>query len=138
MLSTLTYYQRNKKRISEKQRLYRVSHIEQYRERDRHNRINNKDKRREQEKLRKRRIRLEVLTHYGNSKLACVYCGFNNSDALTIDHINNDGAKQRCQTGWGSGSGTYYWLKKNNFPLGFQTLCANCQMIKEKLRRDRE
>lgn len=45
---------------------------------------------------------------------------------LTIDHIDNRGAEHRRTIGTG-GDALVRWLKKNNFPPGFQILCWNCQ-----------
>lgn len=67
-----------------------------------------------------------VLTHYGNGKCACVICGFDDIRALSIDHINNDGAEHRKKIG----CDICRWLVKSNFPKGYQTLCMNCQLIK--------
>ena len=74
------------------------------------------------------RLKARVLAYYGNGKLACVKCGFANVQALTIGHINNDGAKHRKVIG--SGHKLYRWIEKENYPEGFQTLCMNCQFIK--------
>ena len=74
-------------------------------------------------------IKVEVLSFYGNGKCACVRCGFSDIRALSIDHINNDGGNHRRQLGK-AGTSFYKWLKDNNFPDGFQTLCMNCQFIK--------
>jgi hypothetical protein len=90
----------------------------------------NREKLLEQQRDRK----LAVLTHYGNGRLACVVCGENDSDVLTIDHINNDGAYQR-RNKLLMGSSFYRWLISNNFPVGYQTLCANCNLRKEVLRK---
>lgn len=75
------------------------------------------------------RIKKEVLTHYGKGKLVCVHCGFADVRALTIDHVTNNGAQDRKQ-GRKSGIWLYSWLKSHNYPLGYQTLCFNCQWIK--------
>jgi len=75
-------------------------------------------------------LKKEVLTHYGNGVLKCVQCGFNDIRALSIDHINGDGAKFRRENRTKS---TYPWLKKNNYPKGHQTLCMNCQFIKRNV-----
>lgn len=69
-----------------------------------------------------------VLTHYGNDNCACVKCGFDNIKALSLDHIDgriNGGDKLK-------GDSSYRWLIRNNFPLGYQTLCLNCQFIKRE------
>lgn len=70
------------------------------------------------------RLKKLLLEHYGNK---CACCGYDKIDALVIDHVNGDGAKHRKSIGGGK---TYIWLKKNGFPPGFQTLCANCNMAK--------
>jgi hypothetical protein len=72
-------------------------------------------------KAHHRANKMIVLSHYG-TKCAC--CGESEIMFLTIDHVNNDGAKHRKEMG--SGSKTYKWLIDNNFPEGFQTLCYNC------------
>lgn len=76
------------------------------------------------------RIKNEVLTYYGGGKLACAKCGFTNIWALTIDHIDGKGADHRKQIGHITGKKFYLWLKANNYPTGYQTLCWNCQWIK--------
>lgn len=66
-------------------------------------------------------IKKKVFNHYGNR---CNCCNESMKQFLAIDHINNDGAKHRKKIG--SGYAFYLWLIRNNFPTGFQTLCANC------------
>ena len=96
----------------------------------------NKEEINRRAKERTLRIKTGVLTHYGNGKCVCVKCGFNDVRALSIDHINNDGAKFRKtmmpnRSRAFSGLEFYAWLKKNNYPNGLQTLCMNCQWIKK-------
>ena len=76
------------------------------------------------------KTKLQVLTHYGKGKLACVLCGFNNIWALSIDHINGGGHQDI------HGTLLYRRLVKENFPEGFQTLCMNCQWIKRHIRHE--
>jgi len=72
--------------------------------------------------------KVEVLTYYGNGKLACVKCGYDTDlRALSIDHINGGGNKHRQEVG----TYIYLWLKANNLPPGYQTLCMNCQFVKK-------
>ena len=73
------------------------------------------------------KLRETVLSYYGGAK--CIVCGETRKLCLTIDHINNDGAEHRKITG-GGGYNTYCWLKRNNYPKGFQVLCRNCNWIK--------
>ncbi len=75
-----------------------------------------------------KKVKWIVFNHYG---LSCACCGESLYEFLTIDHINNDGAKQRKEIFGplhrsGAGTAIYKWLIKNNFPEGFQTLCWNC------------
>jgi hypothetical protein len=88
------------------------------------------------------KLKERVLLHYGNGKIECAYCGFDNIDALCIDHINNDGAEHRKKAGISSRGGvsgfsTFAALLRDKMPEGLQVLCANCNMIKE-LKRKRE
>ena len=81
-------------------------------------------------------IKKQVLTHYGNGKVACVRCGFSDIRALSIDHINGGGVKHRKSLGVTSGNNFYVWLKNNDYPLEYQTLCMNCQYIKREENRE--
>lgn len=80
-------------------------------------------------RLWNRKIRHMALMAYSNNDPKCACCGEIIDEFLAIDHINNDGMKQRLITK-GSGSKTYVWLYKNNYPPGFQVLCHNCNMAK--------
>jgi hypothetical protein len=80
----------------------------------------------ELKKIQNQRRKTQVLTHYGNGKLACVKCGFDDIRALSIDHVLGNGAEEKITRS----SSLYLYLIKNNFPQGYQTLCMNCQWIK--------
>lgn len=68
-------------------------------------------------------LKKEVMMNYGGK---CQCCEIDDLIYLTIDHINNDGAKHRKET-----TDLYHWLKKNNYPENnFQILCFNCNMGK--------
>ena len=91
------------------------------------------------ERMRKQRevtqiLKKDILTHYGGGKCACVICGESRLACLSIDHING-GGKAHCRDiktegRYRAGRGLYLWLKKNNYPKGYQTLCMNDQWIK--------
>ncbi|MFA7101325.1 MAG: hypothetical protein WC196_06300 [Bacilli bacterium] len=99
------YYLKNKERIKEKHRIVC--------------------------KETRKRVKIEVLTHYGDGKCSCVRCGFEDVRALSLDHINSDGNVERKENIVSkTGTGLYSWLKSNNYPEGYQTLCMNCQFIK--------
>ena len=70
------------------------------------------------------RIRQEVLNHYG---VTCACCGEKTQEFLTVDHMNGGGGKHRKQI---KGGTIYSWLKRNNYPEGFQILCFNCNQAK--------
>lgn len=42
---------------------------------------------------------------------------------LTFEHIGGGGGAHRRETG---GGGFISWLRKNNYPPGFEVLCMNC------------
>lgn len=77
--------------------------------------------------------RQKCLEHYGRK---CSYCLQTIEIFLTIDHINNDGAEHRRsmtsnkESRGRAGSTIYAWLRRNDFPEGFQILCYNCNIAK--------
>jgi hypothetical protein len=71
------------------------------------------------------RLRQEVLKKYGEK---CACCGEYRNEFLAIDHIN--GCSRELRKEQGGGSALYRWLKRNNFPPGYQVLCHNCNMAK--------
>lgn len=73
-------------------------------------------------------VKLAAFNAYGGPK--CVCCGETLIEGLTIDHINGDGAACRRETNHGGGLALYSWLKKNNYPPGFQVLCGTCNWAK--------
>jgi hypothetical protein len=87
-------------------------------------------------RIKRRALRLEVLSHYsGTNPPQCVNPfgehkePYTTLEALTIDHVNGGGSKER-KNSWKVGIRFYMWLKKNGYPKGYQTLCMNCQFIK--------
>ena len=83
------------------------------------------------------RNKLEVLSYYSpGGKLKCSWpgCDINDTDMLTLDHINNDGAEQR-RNGLGKGRALYASLRKLGFPAGYQTLCSNHNLKKEMIHK---
>ena len=78
-------------------------------------------------RLKNQRYKISALEHYGKK---CACCGESEEAFLSIDHINNDGARHRKKKEFGGGF--YVWLKKNDYPVGFQTLCYNCNWAKSR------
>lgn len=70
-----------------------------------------------------------VFSHYGRE---CACCGETEPLFLTMDHVNNDGARHRKTPGQSSHNNIYGWLVRNGFPGGFQVLCMNCNQGKHR------
>lgn len=69
----------------------------------------------------RRKLRLEVLTHYGNGTPECACCREATFEFLSIDHVNGGGRRHRQSVG-----DVYRFLKRNGFPTGYRVLCHNC------------
>lgn len=80
------------------------------------------------------KLRLETFTHYGGNPLKCACKGCNVTELafLSLDHINNDGAEERRKLKSKGGYHFYAWLRKHNYPEGYQVLCYNCNIAKEQ------
>ena len=76
----------------------------------------------------KDRLRLETFDAYGGAICKC--CGETERHFLTIDHLNNDGAKERREMNNRGGYAFYAKLRTRGFPSGYQVLCFNCNMAK--------
>lgn len=78
-----------------------------------------------------KKCRLEVLSHYSSGDVKCACCGERTYEFLALDHINNDGAKDRKINKLGKGGFAMYLnIKKRNYPSGYQVLCHNCNLAK--------
>jgi len=116
------WYQVNLEEIKRKSHIYYQTHKKQHAVTNQENRD---------------RTKFEVYSHYSGGTPLCAHCSITDIDILSIDHINNDGAKHRKLIGQvrTAGASIYYWLKRNGYPKGFQVLCYNCNMKKEIQRR---
>lgn len=84
------------------------------------------------------KLKRDVFSHYGrDGRVECMDCGFNDIRGLCIDHILNNGADERrsIKNKLFAGKNFYRWLRDNGYPVGYQILCANCNLIKEIERR---
>lgn len=73
-------------------------------------------------------LKTRVMSYYSNGTPRCACCGTTYMSHLTIDHVENNGAEHRTNIGRTS---LHRWLAVNNYPTGFQVLCANCNLAKE-------
>lgn len=80
-----------------------------------------RDKRNAKSRNYQHRLKDEVLAAYGGPICKC--CGEANKMLLTIDHLENNGMEHRraIKTFY-----IYPWLKKHNYPPGYQVLCFSC------------
>lgn len=83
---------------------------------------------RERMKRYRQRVKLDILTHYGGSFPKCACCGESHKEFLVIDHIGGGGCQHRRKYKLTAGAHFYSWLRRNNYPSGFQILCDNCNM----------
>lgn len=129
--------EKNKKQ-NERRRLDRLNNPEKYRETDKKRwtgkrREKANKRRRESGKLQRDTIKNEVLSHYSKQTVGCAFCGEEEMEFLTIDHIEN--RKEAKHPSHYSGDHLYFWLKRNNFPTGYQVLCFNCNSAKEFMKK---
>jgi len=96
--------------------------------------------RREYADRSRRKTKTEVFNHYGG--IRCALCGFDNDDALCLDHTDGGGGGLRKSKvhPWG-GYALYVWLKNNKYPghIKFRVLCFNCNAMEsvKRLRAER-
>ena len=84
-------------------------------------------------KINRQEAQQQAFIHYsGVTPPRCVLCGFNDTRALQLDHINGDGAAFRKEFPHQSGKSLALWLRKRNWPAGYRTLCANCQCLERE------
>ncbi len=115
-MATKEYNLKNKDWINSKERLRRKIHNAEFK------RLS---------KLRDKKLKSEVFSHYCNGFPRCMCCGETQIKFLTLDHINNDGGKFRKEIRV-TGRNFYRWLKARDFPkeIMLQLLCFNCNCAK--------
>lgn len=81
------------------------------------------------ESRRRSKLAMKERAMAGYGGAACSCCGERELLFLHMDHIDNNGGEHRRALQVTSIS--YSWYIKNNFPSGFQVLCANCHIGKK-------
>lgn len=73
-----------------------------------------------------RSLKRKILAAYGQK---CVCCGETKYEFLCLDHVRNDGARDRKRLGSGMTSGALYRLIiRLKYPKKYQIMCHNCNM----------
>lgn len=121
------YYQRNRDRLIQKAEQWNKENYGKHREIGRRSEQKHKDM---------------AYASYGGYKCQC--CGETERSFLVLDHVNDDGAKNRraeinskgnwTKVGPHSGAKLYRWLRNNNYPPYFQVLCSNCNLSKARYK----
>ncbi|MBX9804194.1 MAG: hypothetical protein K2Y18_00385 [Alphaproteobacteria bacterium] len=125
---------------AEKERKRRKDKPEEYRAARKKHRAANLEHCRMLRRLSGHKLKEQAYNAYGGYE--CVCCGETEKTMLSIDHIDEDGARHRKEVlkvvrpttfcRGSSGDNLYRWLKNNDFPPGFQVLCYNCNISKHR------
>jgi len=120
-----TYYAEHK----QERKVYRATYYANHKEWDKAYHAAHREKRLAYATAYQSALKLAALNAYGGPRCAC--CGETLIRGLTLDHIHGDGAAHRREAARGTGgTSPYRWVKKNNYPLGFQVLCGTCNIAK--------
>ena len=133
--SNKKYSKNHPEKIREKAEKYRKKHREQIKNYMKKWRSLNKIKKNKYSKEERYRTKIKVFTHYSGNPPKCLLCGFNDIRSLVLDHVNNNGAEDRKK--FKTPDCLLRYIKRSNYPKEFQILCANCNMIKEYIRRQK-
>lgn len=110
----------NPEKVHARQRKYQVENRQKLTDRARIRRSKKRAECNAKSKEYRRKVRFEVLDHYGG---LCECCGEARKEFLALDHINGDGAEHRRTV---KGSKIALWARKNGFPSILRVLCHNC------------
>lgn len=122
------YYKRNAEKLREYSRNYRATHPEEVAAAKVKYDREYREKFREKNRLRHARqwLNIRAKTFEALGGAVCVKCGFTDTRALQIDHINGGGMKHSRSF---SSNKAYHHFVRENLNM-FQVLCANCNFIK--------
>lgn len=79
-------------------------------------------------------LKIDIFKHYSGDTPHCASCGEKDILVLCLDHINGGGEKHRHSLNVIGGIAFYRKLKKQGYPVGYQILCANCNLRKEMIK----
>lgn len=79
-------------------------------------------------RLHRKQLKIEVFSKICQSNPHCQCCGYDDVDGLSVDHIYGR-KKMGHDRSFRSGD-LYSWLKRNDYPPGYQVLCLSCNAAK--------
>ena len=127
------YYHEHKEKCNKTSALWQQNHKDRANEFKRKWKEANLDEVKVQDKKTAVKLKTDILFHYSGGEIKCARCGITDTDVLCLDHVDGGGNKQRKELQLVGGSGFYRWLRTNDYPEGFQVLCANCN-LKKRIR----
>ncbi len=126
------YRAAHREELRERDRIYRLEHPEERALTRRKTNDKHREAKRERDRiagaLRRQRIRAQIFALLGNT---CIRCGFADTRALQVDHINGGGNDDRRRS---ASVSSYYARVLASNGAGYQILCANCNQIKKMER----
>ena len=75
----------------------------------------------------------KCLSYYKKGKkIECVFCKESEYEFMSLDHIDGNGSEHRRLNGYKSGTSTYLWAIRNNYPPIFQVACMSCNHARSR------
>ena len=131
------YFLKNKEKINKKNREYNRKHKAELAKKSHEWYMKNRgvilEKTSEYKKKKNNELRMTVMKRLGG--VECVWCGEDNFWVLSIDHINNDGCKERREKKRTSVQMWHRMLELTDEKLNkkYQVLCRNCNWMKRMI-----
>ena len=77
--------------------------------------------------------KLKCLSYYKKGKkIKCVFCKESEYEFMSLDHIDGNGGEHRRLNDYTSGTSTYLWAIRNNYPPIFQVACMSCNHARSR------
>lgn len=125
-IEDVKYREKYKENIKNKKQVYYKNNSDYIKEKTVKFQKSNPDKVKIYSKQSRLNLKLEIFNHYCNNDICCKHCGLKTVELLTVDHIHGGGNKHKKEV-----RSLYSWIKRNNYPDGFQILCWSCQLRKK-------
>lgn len=131
------YYFKNKSIISSKKRIRSQKYYKEHLTEMRSKRLEYYHSHKAQLKQYQKQLRIQnkhdVIFHYSNGTMECKACSIRTFEILTLDHIFGNGNKHRKAI---NSISIWQWIKRMKYPKGYQILCYNCNVLKERVSQE--